>query len=1359
MSDKRGIFSLEEFYDLQVSGESTDIFDVFKYVTLISDNGYFAGGYPSYNPESRITRYDYSNDTVSDVSTFGSIGNYNGGTFLRQNQAIGNSSFAYFTGSWGWSQKVVKYDYANDTTDGVQVGPTNVPIDSGAAVGNLNFGYFCGSSGPAYSGVERIDYANDTNFSSTRGPLSQARYYLSGCGNTNYGYLAGGQYGPGSKTTIDRITFASDNVTATPKGSCPGSGGGGMREHAASGNADFGYLTGGTPGSTRTFRIDYANDTNTTSARGNMNIERRDHGQTGSGSFGYTAAGRNTPFPTGMTLTDRIDYANDTNTASPKGTMPRSVFWLGAVSAKNNGLPEAPIPLSRVEGSKTVDKGSDGFRTIVNQSSGPAYGYFAGGYGTPANNVTYSTTDRIDYANDTNTATFRTNMPNSGNSGQQNKASVSSVSYAWFAGGGNYSNNIAQVTRLDYANDTSFSARGSLSESRYYAAGVGNKDFGYIGGGSHPSSPSYPNPLGTWIDRIDYANDSPTTQRKGSLTAAVTYTAATGNLSFGYWGGGESSPGGWKSEVSRLDYSNDTAATAPKGSLTEARGKHGATGNADFGYFMGGRTGSAGYSTVDRIDYSNDTATALDRHPLVSVSAVGMYDNRGITGNSTHGYMGGGTAWGYGVQSAVYKTDYANDTASPSPKGPLTLARGGLASASAREGDQSGTVFSPYASRIRFIDNLPMSSGTILNNVGYFAGGYYPAASPSGSSSIDRLDFANDSGTASRRTGFMQSGNIYYSYRERKVAVGNQFFGYFAGDAPGSNTRLIEKLDYSNDTDTPVIRGDEAVPPSPGSMYVNNIRGAATGNLSFGYFSGSGWTYISRIDYSNDNTNMSPKGNLTGYRYDCGATGNLNFGYFMGGDNARSKVDRIDYSNDTATAASKGNLARNVEGHRSTGDANFGYTMGGYNPSTNATGTQRVDYANDTDTAVIKGGLLAAQRFQGVTSSHTHGYSGGGQPASSTTPTISNMYRLDYANDTNNTVSKGPLSEPRYYLGATSPLINGFPTRIEPLSAVGPAPFERPFSYPVQLHNNKNYGYFAAGYSTSPSSMVLSQTQRIDYTNDTATAVLKGNLTIPGPAQSDKQSGTGSPNHGYIAGGNPASTNADRIDYANDTATALLKSNVLTVAASRLAAVGNASYGYFAGGHTGGTIISRLDYSNDDGGGASKGNLTVTGTGKTGVGNQSYGYVSGGIFKTTVDRIDYDNDTATATPKGPLAAQGYARGATGNGSYGYIAGGSPETVSGTNIQRIDYANDSNTALLKGTISESKFYLCGTGDQSYGYFGGGRENTDPAYPDITSTSKIERIDFSNDTATASPKGPLAIAFREGAAVSAAANANT
>ena len=35
MSDNRGIFSLEEFYDLQVSGEITNIFDPFRFVNSV----------------------------------------------------------------------------------------------------------------------------------------------------------------------------------------------------------------------------------------------------------------------------------------------------------------------------------------------------------------------------------------------------------------------------------------------------------------------------------------------------------------------------------------------------------------------------------------------------------------------------------------------------------------------------------------------------------------------------------------------------------------------------------------------------------------------------------------------------------------------------------------------------------------------------------------------------------------------------------------------------------------------------------------------------------------------------------------------------------------------------------------------------------------------------------------------------------------------------------------------------------------------------------------------------------------------------------------------------------------------------
>ncbi len=50
------------------------------------------------------------------------------------------------------------------------------------------------------------------------------------------------------------------------------------------------------------------------------------------------------------------------------------------------------------------------------------------------------------------------------------------------------------------------------------------------------------------------------------------------------------------------------------------------------------------------------------------------------------------------------------------------------------------------------------------------------------------------------------------------------------------------------------------------------------------------------------------------------------------------------------------------------------------------------------------------------------------------------------------------------------------------------------------------------------------------------------------------------------------------------------------------------------------------------------------------------------------------------------------------------------------------------------MSAVKYNLAATGNSSFGYFGGGR-----GAPGTLST--VDRIDYSNDTATASPKGPL------------------
>ena len=135
----------------------------------------------------------------------------------------------------------------------------------------------------------------------------------------------------------------------------------------------------------------------------------------------------------------------------------------------------------------------------------------------------------------------------------------------------------------------------------------------------------------------------------------------------GYFGGGLPSP---RSTVDRIDYSNDTATASPKGPLSLARGYIAATGNSSFGYFGGGQA----VSTVDRIDYSNDTATASPKGPL-SAARYGL----AATGNSSFGYFGGGV----GPLSTVDRIDYSNDTSTASPKGPLSVARRYLAATSA----------------------------------------------------------------------------------------------------------------------------------------------------------------------------------------------------------------------------------------------------------------------------------------------------------------------------------------------------------------------------------------------------------------------------------------------------------------------------------------------------------------------------------------------------------------------------------------------------------------------------------------------------------------------------------------------------
>ena len=58
---------------------------------------------------------------------------------------------------------------------------------------------------------------------------------------------------------------------------------------------------------------------------------------------------------------------------------------------------------------------------------------------------------------------------------------------------------------------------------------------------------------------------------KGPLTAETEGVSATGNTSYGWWGGGQVPPGPNTSKLDRLDFSNDTATTSPRGVLSLQR--------------------------------------------------------------------------------------------------------------------------------------------------------------------------------------------------------------------------------------------------------------------------------------------------------------------------------------------------------------------------------------------------------------------------------------------------------------------------------------------------------------------------------------------------------------------------------------------------------------------------------------------------------------------------------------------------------------------------------------------------------------------------------------------------------------------
>jgi hypothetical protein len=610
----------------------------------------------------------------------------------------------------------------------------------------------------------------------------------------------------------------------------------------------------------------------------------------------------------------------------------------------------------------------------LNKETVSNYGWFIGGKLNTLPDVLFSTIDRIDFSNDSVSASVRGSLL----SGRFRTAATGNSNYGWIGGGKDVvSEGLTTVDRIDYSNESSnTSNRGPLSSARGYLAATGNSNYGWFGGGL---------PSLTTVDRIDYSNDSSIASSRGPLNTPRGFLfGASGNSNYGWFGGGGDTG---VSSVDRIDYSNDSSIASSRGPLTREQYGLNATGNSNYGWFGGGRLGSggAGVSLLDRIDYSNDLTTASVRSPL-NISRYSL----AATGNSDYGWFGGGISpailtpeYPTGVLSIVERINYSNDSTTASTRGALSANRAALTAT-------SGVL------------NIRRQK---TGSYGWFAGGAWSGPTYS---TVDRIDFSNDLTLTSQRS-------ILTSARYLFAATGTSDYGWFGGDA----TATIDRIDFSNDS-------SNALPRT--SLSASRFGLAATGNSNYGWFGGGAITNkVDRINYSNDLSSISPRGVLSSAKYNLTATGNSNYGWFGGGASPSSTpkiistVDRINFSNDSVTVSVRGSLSSTRQQLTATGNSNYGWFGGGSlptsTPRTVAT-VDRIDFSNDLSSISVRGPLSAARSYLAATGNSNYGWFSCGSPSSS--PTTDRIDRINFSNDLSTASIRGTSRISTFGQAATS---------------------------------------------------------------------------------------------------------------------------------------------------------------------------------------------------------------------------------------------------------------------------------------------------------------------------------------------------
>lgn len=272
---------------------------------------------------------------------------------------------------------------------------------------------------------------------------------------------------------------------------------------------------------------------------------------------------------------------------------------------------------------------------------------------------------------------------------------------------------------------------------------------------------------------------------------------------------------------------------------------------------------------------------------------------------------------------------------------------------------------------------------------------------------------------------------------------------------------------------------------------------------------------IERLTYASDTNNMNLRSILLTDRDYHTVVGNVTDSWHCGGGGTRgifhagSSTERLTYSNDTGGTTSKGNLPVTSIYIGSSGNRENGWIIGG------SSSIIRISYASDDFGSTLRGNMISPPtRIRGVSGNSTDAWAYGGFVSSgSGLKTSSIIQRITYSNDMAIASRKINLSEVKMSTGSAA---------------------------------NTTDGWCVGGIKNAQSGPTsLSTVERITFASDTSSISIRGNWVINGGEIAASGNVTDLwGNVGTGSGGSTVRSTVARITYSNDTATATNRSNM-----------------------------------------------------------------------------------------------------------------------------------------------------------------------------------------------------------------------